>query len=189
LKYGEHSVGAPLNLIVRAQLNNMRRLLSMFAAYLIGVGTCGAQSNLCSNPPSDFVTAPVINFSPAAPNASQLVTISVGMNHYEPHGATASVDGNVINVMLDASYILTPTAPPRDCRTTVIGPLPTGTYTVNLFVILALPPSTTPTLVLSRALVITPALSSVPTATSISVVALALLLSAVAWCVLPRSYS
>src|SRR6478736_2325252 len=106
----------------------MRRILAILALCFVAVAPCAAQSTLCSTPPGgDPLNPAVINFSPAAPNASQLVTVSVGIGGYTPLSATATVQGSTINVMLNSFYINVGTPPPRDCTTTSVGPLLPGT--------------------------------------------------------------
>src|SRR5258708_1313068 len=126
----------------------MRRLFAVLALSFVAVAPCEAQSFNCNELPGDGV----ILFSPSMPNSSQPVAISVGLGHYNPIGAVAAVQGNSINVVLNSTYNLFPV--PRECVTTIVGPLPVGTYTVNLFAFLFTSP-TMPTLVATNTLTVT----------------------------------
>jgi hypothetical protein len=90
------------------------------------------------------------------------------------------VQDNIINVSLAerAQIIFTP--PPLSCADVSVGPLPAGTYTVNLFTVVtrsANPPP--PLLVATKTLVVTPDAAPVPTISHVGIAALTFLLSAI----------
>jgi hypothetical protein len=116
----------------------MRLLLSLLTFSFLGIATpCIAQTYFACGvngvPLTVLGGSPFIGFTPSAPNASQAVTITVGMVDYNPISAVAVVQGKAITVTFTASYIGLTTPPPLSCSTTMVGPLSTGTYVVNLF--------------------------------------------------------
>lgn len=158
----------------------MRRLLSVLAISVIATAPCAAQSFDCNGEaPVAPLSPAVIKFTPAAPSASQTIAIAVGVTRYiGPQGAVATLQGSSINVTLTATLIgFTP--PPRSCVMTSIGPLPAGTYAVNLFVNDLNGSVPSPNLVATTLLTVAPASDPaiVPALSGVALAALALLLS------------
>src|SRR5262249_277840 len=137
-----------------------------------------AQSFNCNTYQTITPSSPtVIMFDPAAPNASQSIVITVGVGHYDPQTAVTALQDTSINITLNAAWIRFATAPPRSCVTTILGPLASGTYQVNLYVndlIGNVPP---PNLQGTTMLTVTPDLSAVPTLSRTGSVVLVMLLS------------
>ena len=116
----------------------MRLLLSLLTFSFLALATpCIAQPSFACGvngaPLTVLGGVPFIGFAPSVPNASQAVTITVGMVDYNPISAVAVVQGNAITVTFTASYIGLTTPPPLSCSTTMVGPLSPGAYVVNLF--------------------------------------------------------
>ena len=68
---------------------------------------------------------------PAAPDFSHPIAITVGKNAYDPKSVSAQVQGNTIDVTLNATFSGS-SPPPPSCITAVVGPLAAGNYTVKL---------------------------------------------------------
>jgi len=124
-----------------------------------------------------------IGVEPGSPTSGDTVTISVGLTTYDPVSVVADVTGNVINVTLSANLIPVGVPPPAKCGTALVGPLSSGTYTINLYLIALTAPGSGPVLRSSASLAVTPAdaFAPIPTNTSMGLVLLALFLGAVAW--------
>jgi len=75
----------------------------------------------------------MFGFEPANPDSSQSVTFTVGYLYASSTAATATLQGNTIDVTVNELWELTFTPPPISCQTVTIGPLPVGVYTVRMF--------------------------------------------------------
>jgi hypothetical protein len=135
----------------------------------------------------------VLGFTPASPNASQPIAITVGVSGYGlgsppiQTGAVATLQNNAINVTLTGYPLFFAPPPGLTCTTTSIGPLSPGTYPVNLFVVEAGTPNPPPPrLITTSTITITPDLSAVPAISRATVAALAALLFVAALLALHR---
>src|SRR5262249_37333205 len=110
----------------------MRRF-ALCLIFVFGFSTaCLAQPFLCDQ---EGVNPTLIKFVPPAPNASQVIAITVGDLYYAPISAVAALQGNSIDVTLTARRWVVGLPPPLECATAYIGPLTAGSYHVNLFVL------------------------------------------------------
>ena len=133
----------------------MRRLYSLLATLLFALSTPSVAQYFVCGPNTDSLTvvgtvpydAVFMSFTPETPNASQTVSIAVGMGHWLPSGAVAEVQGMDINVTLSARYFGLTTPPPPACISAIVGPLKTGGHNVNLFLINTESSNPTPILV------------------------------------------
>jgi hypothetical protein len=117
---------------------------------------------------------------PPTPNNMQPVAIAVGLIAYDPHAVSAQVHNNSIDVTLTATLNPTGVPPPVACDTVAVGPLAAGAYTVSFFVLDPNVVNSTPFLVVTTTLIVVSAPSAIPTTSSITLLALALLLAATA---------
>ncbi len=135
---------------------------SLVAVFLFAVALpCGAFTACGVNgvPLVVLGGSPFMGFAPPEPSASQAVAITVGMINYSPWGAAAVVQGNAINVTLNASYLGFATPPALSCSTATVGPLPAGNYVVNLFLVDPGYPARAPSQVATGALAVAPELN------------------------------
>ncbi len=173
----------------------MRLLFSLLSLVLLALATpCLAQTTYfaCGVNGIPLIVlggAPFMGFTPPEPNASQAVTITVGMVDYNPMSAVAVVQGNAITVTFRASYLGFTTPPALSCSTATVGPLPAGNYQVDLFLVDPGIPNQTPirTAIGTLAVVSTPA--PIPATSGAALVLLALLLSIAGSCVISRRQS
>jgi hypothetical protein len=153
----------------------------------MAIAPCGAQGVPCGR---DVFTYTIFEFAPTTPS-SQPVTFTAGYYNALSTGATATVHGNVIDVTIDGLLEIVPgLPPPMYCFSATVGPLPVGTYTVNLIGIFfrssSLPPVLLATKPLSVTAAIAPAGSPIPTLSEAGIAAMALLMSIVGWFALRR---
>lgn len=75
--------------------------------------------------------SPFMGFTPPSPNAAQVIVVTVEETNYIAQSAVAILEGNTINVTLigTSSVFLIPPS----CATAAFGPLPAGTYPVNMY--------------------------------------------------------
>jgi hypothetical protein len=120
----------------------------------------------------------VIKPIPPSPHDAQLFTIAVGAPSWQPISAVAIPQNGSIAVILTArSHSVAPAH--MTCATASIGPLPVGTYPVNLFVTDTARETTFP--VATSALTVTPDVSVVPGLSDGDVAMLALYLLVACW--------
>jgi len=119
----------------------MQRLFWILTVFLYAVaGPSAGQSASCPNNGK-----PVFGVIPATPSASQQFTITVGAPGYQAMSAAATVQGNWIYVALTAVPVFFGEPPPTSCSTTApVGPVPAGSYTVILSVLVPLGPPASP---------------------------------------------
>jgi hypothetical protein len=167
----------------------MRRFLLPPAIALMAVGVpCAGQQVAC---PLPVTTAAILAFVPATPSSSQPITFTVGYQNAFPSRAVATVlGGNVINVTIDGMAEIVFTPPPTACFAAIVGPLPVGTYTVNLIGTFNRVGGPPPRLLATKTLTVTPSAatdpSTVPTLSDAGILALAVLLSLAGWSGLRR---
>lgn len=128
--------------------------------------------------------SPFIGFTPSAPDASQPVAIAAGMVNYAPLGAVATAEGTAINVAFNASYLGFATPPALSCSTATVGPLVSGHYTVNMFLVDAAHPI--PALVATSALAVGPAATAIPTISPMALLFLASFVAILAYAPISR---
>jgi hypothetical protein len=135
-------------------------------------------------PGSSFYLA----FDPPIPNGAQPVTIIADWVPWAETDTTATLQNGSINVTLIGRYW--GFEPPYGfCNSVVIGPLPVGTYPVNLFMQQVDHPEVPATLITTTTLTVTPGPSSIPAVSGVGIAALVLLLSVAGWFGLRRRAS
>jgi hypothetical protein len=161
------------------------RLFLLFVALSLLATRCAAQPvfacGVNGSPLTVLGGVPFMGFTPPAPNSSQAVTITVGMSNFNPMGAVAVVQGNVINVTFTASFLGFATLPALSCSTGNVGPLSAGSYIVNLFVVDPGVPNPTAIQTAIGTLAVGAALTPIPTLSNVALATLTLLLSLAEW--------
>jgi hypothetical protein len=122
----------------------------------------GAQVGFCSGP----AIPGTISIQPGSPTTSQSVTITVVASDFAPQSIGAQVQGQAINVTLAGQFF--GFQPPPACGTTTIGPLASGQYVVNYYLVVG---SNGPVLQSSQALVVIP--DPIPATTTLGIALLA----------------
>ncbi|HET6545187.1 MAG TPA: hypothetical protein VFG55_00400 [Rhodanobacteraceae bacterium] len=82
-----------------------------------------------------------LDIDPAAPDATQVMTFTVGQTAFDPTTLSAQIDGSTVNVLLSGTPNPITAAPQATCLSTAIGPFASGSYTVRVIV---LPSDATP---------------------------------------------
>jgi hypothetical protein len=158
----------------------------------MAIAPSGAQGLPCGR---DVFTQIIFEF-PATSTSSQPIEFLAGYYNALSSGATATVHGNVIDVTIDGLLEIVPgLPPPMYCFSATVGPLPVGTYTVNLIGVyfrgtsLPPPPVLLGTKPLSVTAGIAPNESPIPTLSEAGIATTALLMSIAGWFTLRRRRS
>jgi hypothetical protein len=152
----------------------MTKLPLFLLLALLPLASAFADSGVCPG----FDASGWVGFTPVAPTSADTVSITVGRFSYVPQQASAQVHENIIDVTLNAHFVGFDPPPPVGCSTTTVGPLPIGSYVVNLYIVDPDIPGSVRVFFTSRTIVVSSA--TIPSLGPTSLVLLALLLAAAA---------